>query len=243
MNRAICVALDKVNPRFYGGWDGACPGTWVDQGRHKELFEKYFKARVRRMWNNQATDGNFEKWVGKGLVLAGERDLLMGAFSGHGGQQPDLDGEELDGMDETICLWNGEYKDDRLGRLMDLAKAGQQMLFISDSCNSGTQYRGMRIRRSTPIRVAPVLLTPGAPAVEYGLFWFAGCADGRSSYGDDQGGEWTEALHKYLRVGMTPEEWFAAAAKRMPRYQQPLLQQVGRIEPWFRSLRIGVKPR
>jgi hypothetical protein len=34
--------------------------------------------------------------------------------SGHGGQVKDTDGDEEDGLDETLCLWDGQCADDFL---------------------------------------------------------------------------------------------------------------------------------
>ena len=41
------------------------------------------------------------------------RHLFL-TYSGHGGQAPDLNNEEPDGMDETWCLYDGQLIDDEL---------------------------------------------------------------------------------------------------------------------------------
>lgn len=38
----------------------------------------------------------------------------MLSYSGHGGQLPDLNGDESDGRDETWCFFDGELVDDEL---------------------------------------------------------------------------------------------------------------------------------
>jgi hypothetical protein len=59
-------------------------------------------------------------------------------FSGHGGQTPDKNGDEADGLDETWCLYNGELIDDELYDQWRKFKKGVRILVLSDSCHSGT---------------------------------------------------------------------------------------------------------
>jgi hypothetical protein len=74
-------------------------------------------------------------------------DLFFLSYSGHGGQLPDLSGEEEDQMDETWCLYDGELVDDELYALLGRFVKGVRVLVLSDSCHSGTvtklaYYRG-----------------------------------------------------------------------------------------------------
>jgi hypothetical protein len=41
-------------------------------------------------------------------------DFLFLTYSGHGGQLPDHTGDEIDGLDETWCLSDGQLVDDEL---------------------------------------------------------------------------------------------------------------------------------
>ncbi|KAJ3227005.1 Ca(2+)-dependent cysteine protease [Clydaea vesicula] len=85
-------------------------------------------------------------------IIAGFAWLIAGAkrgdsfflhFSGHGGSVPDLNGDEHDGMDETILPLdfekNGELHDDELHRLLltDLPE-GVRFTALFDSCHSGS---------------------------------------------------------------------------------------------------------
>ena len=80
-------------------------------------------------------------------------DTLVFYFSGHGGQQPDEDGEELDGRDETLLSYDGAIVDDELNDIWRRFPAGSRIVMISDSCNSGTNYRlrGQDLRDPSPI--------------------------------------------------------------------------------------------
>jgi metacaspase-1 len=70
-------------------------------------------------------------------------DMLLITYSGHGSTVPDINSdrtwanEELSG-DQTWCLWNRQILDDELAQLWSLFDEGVRILFISDSCHSGT---------------------------------------------------------------------------------------------------------
>lgn len=82
-------------------------------------------------------------------------DIFVLSYSGHGGQLPDLNADELDdGMDETWCLYNGQLIDDEIYNLLGKFAAGIRILVFSDSCHSGTitkqaYYQGTVFARSS----------------------------------------------------------------------------------------------
>jgi len=64
-------------------------------------------------------------------------DVVLIFFSGHGQQAPDRDtGDELDGLDETLVLYDGSLTDDEVVRAIDAIGAGTVILAI-DACHSG----------------------------------------------------------------------------------------------------------
>jgi hypothetical protein len=62
----------------------------------------------------------------------------MLTYSGHGGQLPDLNGDEPDGQDETWCLFDSELVDDEIYATLSSFSPGVRVLVLSDSCHSGT---------------------------------------------------------------------------------------------------------
>jgi hypothetical protein len=69
------------------------------------------------------------------------------------------------------------------------------------------------------------------------LLHFGGCADGRSSYGSDDGGAFTLALLGTLadsRKPLTYQQWFDRVAKRMGKRQVPVMSSWG--SPGFRDM-------
>lgn len=68
---------------------------------------------------------------------------LLFQYAGHGGQVKDKNGDEVDGMDETICPYdhkkNGPITDDDLYRLLvEPLPAGVTLTAVMDCCHSGT---------------------------------------------------------------------------------------------------------
>src|SRR5262245_27849864 len=68
----------------------------------------------------------------------GEKDMLLVTYSGHGGQVPDLNGDDADQMDETWVLYDRQVVDDELYAMWERFKPGVRIAVFSDSCHSGT---------------------------------------------------------------------------------------------------------
>ena len=65
-------------------------------------------------------------------------DILFLSYSGHGAYVFDTSGDEDDNLDETWCLYDGQFLDDELLKLWTLFEEGVRILILSDSCHSGS---------------------------------------------------------------------------------------------------------
>src|SRR5262245_2373115 len=73
--------------------------------------------------------------VGKILDAANKLksgDIFFLTYSGHGGQVPDQNSDESDGLDETWCLYDGQLLDDELFYALGQFAAGTRILILSD---------------------------------------------------------------------------------------------------------------
>ena len=77
-------------------------------------------------------------------------DFFFLTYSGHGGQVPDVSGEEADKLDETWCLYDGQLIDDELYLELGKFATGVRILVLSDSCHSGTVVRAGPPALGTP---------------------------------------------------------------------------------------------
>jgi uncharacterized caspase-like protein len=80
------------------------------------------------------------------IGAAGKGDVVVITFSGHGTYVPDLNGDEIDGLDEALCPYDiqtggGALIDDEIHAMFAARKPGVRLVLISDSCHSGTVTR------------------------------------------------------------------------------------------------------
>ena len=87
---------------------------------------------------------------------SGPDDTVYFHYSGHGSQVQDLNGDEADGLDETIVPQDGrsgnvpDIVDDELDSIFSRLRA-RSAVIVLDSCHSGTATRAIDIRtRSVP---------------------------------------------------------------------------------------------
>jgi hypothetical protein len=82
---------------------------------------------------------------------SGPNDTVVFHYSGHGSQVKDLNGDEEDGLDETLVPYDGrtpgvpDIVDDELDVIFSKLKAGTALIIL-DSCHSGTGTRGIDFR-------------------------------------------------------------------------------------------------
>ncbi|MBC7734133.1 MAG: caspase family protein [Bacteriovorax sp.] len=162
---SLNIGLNAVDAAAYGGWDGplaACE------------FDANDMAFIARFWSMKSTV-LLTKKATRANVLAGMRgaakalkagDLFFMSYSGHGGQVPDVSGDESDKQDETWCLFDGQLIDDELYFELSKFKAGVRVLVLSDSCHSGTVTRAPRVPVTTPGQ-RPKLMPPAVAMRTY----------------------------------------------------------------------------
>jgi hypothetical protein len=78
------------------------------------------------------------KAIDKIISEADENTDLVIQYSGHGTHTRDRTGDEEDNEDECLCALDGIIIDDELRKLVNKLKKGARLLFLSDSCHSGS---------------------------------------------------------------------------------------------------------
>ncbi|HEY9899200.1 MAG TPA: caspase family protein [Pantanalinema sp.] len=203
--------------------------------------------------DQQATRANILAGLKAAVAATKKGDFLYFHYSGHGAQVRDVNGDEPDGMDEIICPTDlaqgaGGFKnailDDELQSILGQLPAGASMLFVSDSCNSGTVDRNKRVRGLTlannaknldAVSVnAKAMQTFAARANSGAYTLISGCQDDQTSADAYINSTYNGALTYYLvdayKKGgnaMTYADWHKAtvAGIKANRYEQtPNLQ-------------------
>lgn len=239
---AVCSGLTAVNPAAYAGWAGECPGCDVDAKSMAALCQAA-GAQTTLLLNEQATKGNVERAIKNASEGLRRGDLLIITHSGHGGQVTDTDGDEADGMDETICLWDGQLVDDHVLEILAALPAGLRVLLVTDTCHSEGNFRGF-VRKATRTLTlgryghrVPRLVSHRLKAhAEFTgqLIQMAACREDSFSYGEAAGGEFTCALRAAYAGAATTRAWFDTAKRAMPERQQPQWVEFGSVEDDFR---------
>jgi metacaspase-1 len=134
------IGLNSVSGTAYGGWTGELAACEFDAGDMAALA-KTSGMRSTLLLTKKATRGAVLKGIRSAAKALRAGDLFFLTYSGHGGQVPDVTGEEADKKDETWCLYDGQLIDDELYAELAAFKAGVRVLVLSDSCHSGTVTR------------------------------------------------------------------------------------------------------
>ena len=139
---SLHVGLNTVDPAHYGGWDGqlsACEFDANDMAAIAGAAGMKCTTLLTKAATRDRVLGGLRDAARK--LKAG--DLFFLSYSGHGGQVPDVSGDEPDKQDETWCLYDGQLIDDELYLELSRFQKGVRILVLSDSCHSGTVTREM----------------------------------------------------------------------------------------------------
>jgi len=234
---ALVVGLKAVDPMAYGGWDGqnGCWGCELDADNMARIL-KPLGYRIQMLKTQEATADRILDSLRSAAVQLEPDDIFVFTFAGHGGQQPDQNGDERDGHDETLVAYDREIIDDELNEIWPSFKEGVRILMISDSCNSGTNYRlAGNFTMTTPVQPLP---TRRSQEMKAQLVHFGGCRDGSSSAGYLGGGAFTMALCTAWDNGAfrgSYEDFHRAILGGMDAYQQPQYNEYGPVTSAFRN--------
>lgn len=138
--KSLHVGLNRVDPGHYAGWSGELNACEADAASIEEIARN--RGFLTCMLLNEAASRNAVRAAIRAAAsgLAGG-DIFLVSYAGHGGQVPDVNGDEPDAADETWCLHDGQLIDDELQDLWSGFAPGVRVLVVSDSCHSGTVSR------------------------------------------------------------------------------------------------------
>lgn len=245
---AVCIGLTSVDPAAYQGWNGDCPGCDQDAKAMASLCQTA-GAQTTLLLNSQATQAAVERAIKAAAASLTRGDLLIVTYSGHGGQVPDLNGDEADGQDETICLYDGQMVDDHIMELLLKLPPGLRVLLIADACHSEGNFRAFMRKATKAVtfgkyghrQIKPLIghkivgrVSDPAKIWNGPLIEFAGCKEDAYSYGGETGGKWTLALCATCGFAPTTRAWFDSAQKLMDSRQQPQWVEFGAVIDAFR---------
>lgn len=140
MRRSLHMGIND-----YPGADSDLQGCVNDalawrEALHKRGFEWQDFLTNEKCFRKAMTDA-----IADIITATKAGDLTVITYSGHGTWVPDVDGDEPDGRDEALCPWDmneGEVlTDDYLYSIFREVDPAARVIFISDSCHSGSVAR------------------------------------------------------------------------------------------------------
>jgi hypothetical protein len=264
---ALTIGLNAVDPKHYAGWSGdlvACENDANDMAKiaNSRTFQ------VKRLLTTDATRENVINEISEAAKALKAGDIFMLSYSGHGGQVPDLHADEVDDLDETMCLYDGQLIDDELNLQFAKFSEGVRVLVFSDSCHSGTvskvaylkslgaihpktRYRYMpvdvswRVYRENQPFYDKILkdknLKDAEDAVKASVLLISGCQDNQLSSDGDANGLFTSQLLYVWDVGNFKgdyRQFYNKIYKLMPPNQTPNYYRTGKIDPPFETKQV-----
>lgn len=134
------IGVNRVDPDHYEGWSGPLVACEYDAEDLQDIAAN-IGYQTTMLLTEAATRDAVTTTIRKAAETLASGDIFLLTYSGHGGQVPDVNGDERDLEDETWCLYNGELLDDELSYLWRGFTEGVRILVLSDSCHSGTVTR------------------------------------------------------------------------------------------------------
>jgi metacaspase-1 len=155
---ALCIGIND-----YPGTDSDLSGCVNDANDWSAaLTSRGFT--VTKLIDGAATGKAMRESIAKIIGMGVGGDQIVIQYSGHGTFIPDNNGDESDGTDECLCPYdivqNGPITDDQLSELFAASARDVKIIFISDSCNSGT------VARFAPITTPPASKENAPPAMK-----------------------------------------------------------------------------
>jgi hypothetical protein len=147
---SLHLGLNKIDRKHYGT-DGTLSGC-VNDAKSMESIARVGGFKTTILLNENATADAVLAWLGDTAKSAKSGDTVFVSYAGHGSQVVDTNAPpEPDGRDETWCLYNRMVVDDELGQAWSRFAPGVKILFVSDSCHSGTLARALLLLSTSEV--------------------------------------------------------------------------------------------
>jgi hypothetical protein len=237
---ALLVGLTNVNPALYGGWDGTsgAKGCELDVDNMQQIISGVGEYKFNILKTQQATALEILAGIESAATLLKYGDLFVFYFSGHGGRLPDKSSDEADRMDDTLITYDRQIMCNELAKRWLTFAPGVRIAMLSDSCNSGTNYKLLDVPITQP-STNPISFAGKVSAMRAQLIHYGACRDGDVSAGYLQGSAFTlalqEAWDKGNFNGNYPQLYDAikASLKQHGEPQEPQFNLYGNVQPEF----------
>ncbi|MGD8245372.1 MAG: caspase family protein [Anaerolineae bacterium] len=249
--RSLHIGLNRVDPNHYqdsygNPWEGTLLACEFDAEDMQAVAESQgFQTQL--LLSEEATADAVIGAITQAAEDLESGDIFLLSYAGHGGQVPDLNGEEEDEMDETWCCFDRQIVDDELYALWAGFQPGVRIFMLSDSCHSGTVAKDAELQEAAggrgKLRVLPAEVqaatyrshrsfydglqtdNPDSEQLEIGasVILISGCQDDEYSSDGEENGLFTEKLLQVWDQG--------AFTGNLLHFQQRIVDEM----PWYQN--------
>lgn len=231
MKRAICAGIND-----YPGTANDLQGCVNDANSWTTLLNG-FGFFVQTLLNSQVTRANFTSAIQNVINQSVAGDVVVITYSGHGTQVTDTSGDEPDGYDEALYLYDGVFIDDEFRVLLNQIPVGVHAFLAMDSCFSGTVTRKInaeegaaRFFRTEAISPMAVRVKAFATEEDMKEILLSGAKDTEYSYDAYINGVWAGAMSYYatsvMQSGQTYNEFYSLLRTKLPSASYPQTPQL-----------------
>ena len=147
MKRSLHIGIND-----YPGTGSDLSGCINDANDWRETLENY-GFETTSLFDEEAKKSDLVDAISKIVEATGKDDISVITYSGHGTWVPDDGDDESDGRDEALCPYDvsegNVLTDDELYEIFSNRSRGARIIFISDSCHSGTVAKSSNIMLGT----------------------------------------------------------------------------------------------
>ncbi|MFN8258487.1 MAG: caspase family protein [Bacteroidales bacterium] len=234
MKKAICIGINNY-PDPANQLNGC-----LNDAQDWSVLLTEFGFEVTKILDSEATKDNILNTFNNLVGEAGEGDVVVMTYSGHGTQVLDTNNDEEDFYDEALYVYDSEIVDDDLREIIANVDNKAQIVVIADSCFSGTVTKAAipenlkpRFVRSESVPPTATLKKPflskvaGMEMVEILL---SGCNDKEYCYDAIINGKWNGAFTAYtiplIQKDLTYNQLYTKIREKLPSANYPQTPQL-----------------
>lgn len=235
MKKAVCIGINN-----YPGIFNDLKGCVNDANDWAELLTE-FDFDVSVLLDGQGTRENIKSALSDLVSSLKPGDYGVFTYSGHGTYNHDSSSDEPDSYDEALYVYDGILLDDELREILDDLNPQASLVFVADSCYSGTVTRAAEdeTHYAKPRFVPVVGYSPLTPVktrflaeAEMLELLLTGCSDSELSYDAFINGRYNGAMSRYaidaIRANREAkfEEFYTALRDALPSDDYPQTPQL-----------------
>lgn len=196
------------------------PGIEKDVDMARQIATRLGFELVEVLKDDQATVANIQAKLDYIARNTSENDRVLIYYSGHGSHVEDRNGDEDDGQDETLYVYDGNLIDDEFHKHLSAIKS-KEMVVLMDSCHSGTATKSLSANKYGATRAVAKYVANNALSSKRGL--------GRTNPNAHKNFS-VEGLDmpsnssvKYLAIGAAQDHQYALATDKGSMFTQAVL--------------------